>query len=78
MVSGADRRKRGAGKLRRDSLILRVAEKFALLPDYALPGSDSPLGTTVAGIVGALLCAVILGVCAYVILRKTARRGAAK
>lgn len=60
------------------SFFASVAEKFALLPDYALPGSDSPLGTTVAGIVGALLCAVILGVCAYVILRKTARRGAAK
>lgn len=56
----------------------KLAEMFAVLPDYAFPGSDSSWGTTVAGIAGALFCALVLGVGGYLICRKTARRGAVK
>lgn len=56
----------------------KLAETFALLPDYAFPGSKNPLGTTVAGIIGALLCALILALCGYAVCRETARRRTAK
>ena len=29
----------------------------AILPDYAIPGSDSALGTTISGLLGAILVA---------------------
>ena len=45
---------------------------------YELPQETSFIITLVMTAVDIVLCAVILGVCAYVILRKTARRGAAK
>jgi cobalt/nickel transport system permease protein len=34
-------------------------EKLSLLPDYALPGSDSAVGTSISGIVGALVVVVL-------------------
>ncbi len=41
-----------------------VQEKTAFLPDYAFSGSDSAAGTTVSGIVGSALVAVVaVGVC---------------
>ncbi len=55
-----------------------LADTLALLPDYAFPGSETPAGTVVAGIVGCLFCALLLGVGGYLICRKTARRRAAK
>ena len=36
-----------------------VQEATAFLPDYAFPGSESAIGTTVSGIVGALLVVVL-------------------
>lgn len=72
----------GSAELERSGAIhtffANLAEKFALLPDYAFPGSDAPLGTAVAGIAGVLLCAGILGFCAYLVCRKTIRRRAMK
>ena len=55
-----------------------LAEKFALLPDYALPGSDSPWGTAIAGIAGVLICILLLGLGGYAVCRKAAHRRAAK
>ena len=55
-----------------------LADMLALLPDYAFPGSETPAGTVVAGIVGCLFCALLLGVGGYLICRKTAHRRAAK
>lgn len=41
-----------------------VQEKLSFLPDYAFPGSESAVGTTVSGIVGALIVAVLcIAVC---------------
>ena len=55
-----------------------LADMLALLPDYAFPGSETPAGTVVAGIVGCLFCALLLGVGGYLICRRTAHRRAAK
>ena len=55
-----------------------LAEKLALLPDYAFPGSETPLGTVVAGIAGVLFCALLLGFGGYALCRKRVRRGAVK
>lgn len=55
-----------------------LADTLALLPDYAFPGSETPAGTVVAGIVGCLFCALLLGVGGYLICRRTAHRRAAK
>lgn len=55
-----------------------LADTLALLPDYAFPGSETPAGTVVAGIVGCLFCALLLGVDGYLICRRTAHRRAAK
>ncbi|MBQ5952141.1 MAG: energy-coupling factor ABC transporter permease [Lachnospiraceae bacterium] len=42
-----------------------VQEKTAFLPDYAFADSDSPAGTTVAGLVGSLIVAAFAGlICA--------------
>ena len=60
------------------SFFSRLAENLALLPDYALPGSDTPLGTTVAGIAGALLCMILLAAAGCALCRRTTRRRAAK
>ncbi|MDO4630443.1 MAG: energy-coupling factor ABC transporter permease [Planctomycetia bacterium] len=42
-----------------DSLAQTV-EKTAFLPDYAFPGSESWLGTTISGVVGVLICIVAM------------------
>ncbi len=55
-----------------------LADMLVLLPDYAFPGSETPAGTVVAGIVGCLFCALLLGVGGYLICRRTAHRRAAK
>lgn len=55
-----------------------LADTLALLPDYAFPGSETPAGTVVAGIVGCLFCALLLGIGGYLICRRTAHRRAAK
>ena len=55
-----------------------LADMLALLPDYAFPGSETPAGTVVAGIVGCLFCALLLGVGGYLICRRAAHRRAAK
>ena len=34
-----------------------IQEKVAFLPDYAFPGSEAPVGTTVSGIVGSAMVA---------------------
>lgn len=42
----------------------RIQEKTSFLPDYAFTGSDSPVGTTVSGIVGsAMVAGVALLIC---------------
>ncbi|MDO4551332.1 MAG: energy-coupling factor ABC transporter permease [Planctomycetia bacterium] len=38
----------------------RFSEFFAVLPDYAFPGSESWFGTSFSGIVGGVLCVVVL------------------
>ncbi len=38
----------------------QTVEKTAFLPDYAFPGSESWLGTTVSGIVGVLICIIAM------------------
>lgn len=53
----------GSAELASDSvpsLLEQIGHFFAILPDYAFPGSESSLGTTVSGIVGAFLCAALL------------------
>ena len=60
------------------SFFADLAEKIAMLPDYAFPGSETPLGTAVAGIVGVLLCGVLLGLGGYALCRRTTHRRAAK
>ena len=49
---------------------------FSVLPDYAIPGNESPLGTSLAGIAGAVICALLLGIAGYFICRS--RKKAAK
>jgi len=39
----------------------RVQEATAVLPDYAFKGSESPVGTTVSGIAGGAICAILAG-----------------
>lgn len=42
----------------------QIQEKTALLPDYAFSGSDAPLGTSVSGVFGSIVVAVIsVGCC---------------
>lgn len=49
----------------------RIQEFTALLPDYALKGSDSAAGTSISGIVGALIVAALcILACAFVRKRK--------
>ena len=56
-----------------------LSRHLALLPDYAFPGRDTPLGTTVAGAIGVLLCILLLGIGGYVICRRrTTHRRVAK
>lgn len=55
-----------------------MAEKIALFPDYALPGSESSWGTLASGIAGVLLCCVLLGAGGYVLCRRAAPRRSAK
>lgn len=38
----------------------RLSEWFAVLPDYAFPGSETWLGTSFSGIVGGAVCALVL------------------
>ena len=38
----------------------KIQNATAVLPDYAIPGSESAAGTTVSGLAGALITAVIL------------------
>ncbi|MBR0468312.1 MAG: PDGLE domain-containing protein, partial [Mogibacterium sp.] len=41
-----------------------IQEKTSFLPDYAFPGSESPAGTTVSGIVGsAIVAGVAILIC---------------
>lgn len=44
------------------STFAQIGEFFAILPDYAFPGNEGWLGTTVSGIVGAAIVAAFLGV----------------
>ncbi len=54
-----------------------IVEFTAVLPDYALKSSDSQMGTTVAGVVGAIVVAgVCVGICA--IINLTRKRKAQK
>ncbi len=55
-------------------LVAGIAEWFALLPDYALPGVDSRIGTSIAGIAGVGLCVLILGLCGYALRWKKTHR----
>lgn len=58
------------------SFFSRLTEMFSVLPDYAIPGNESPLGTSLAGVAGAVICAVLLGIAGYIICRsrkKTAK-----
>lgn len=55
-------------------LVAEIAEWFALLPDYALPGVDSRIGTSIAGIAGVGLCVLILGLCGYALRWKKTHR----
>ena len=41
-------------------LFASIQEKTSFLPDYALKSTDSAVGTTISGIVGA---AIVLGLC---------------
>lgn len=45
-----------------------LAERIALLPNYAIKGSESCFGTSFAGIAGALFCALFLGGIGYLLL----------
>ena len=46
------------------SVASRVQERLSFLPDYAFPGSDSPAGTTVSGLVGGLIVLLLcVGAC---------------
>lgn len=58
------------------SFFSRLTEMFSVLPDYTIPGNESPLGTSLAGVAGAVICAVLLGIAGYIICRsrkKTAK-----
>lgn len=46
-------------------LMAKIAEACAVLPDYAFPNSESWFGTTVSGVVGVLLCIVVLALLGY-------------
>lgn len=53
-----------------------VQEQTALLPDYALPDSDSPAGTSLSGITGALVTALFcMLICVIVKGRRRRRAG---
>ena len=46
------------------SVFAGIQEKLSFLPDYAFPGSESAAGTTISGLVGALIVAALcVGVC---------------
>lgn len=51
-------------------LMSRVSEACAVLPDYALPNSESWFGTSLSGLVGVVLCVVLLGVVGYALCRR--------
>lgn len=54
----------------------QIGEFFAILPDYAFPGSESPLGTTVSGIVGSIMVAAVLAIIGFLIYRTSRRKEA--
>ena len=43
----------------------KIQETAAFLPDYALKGSESPIGTSISGIVGALLVVALCVACCF-------------
>lgn len=55
----------------------KIVEFFAILPDYAFKGSESWLGTTTSGIIGALFCAIVLAMVAWLICRNRKQKKAA-
>ena len=57
------------------ALMSRISEACAVLPDYALPNSESWFGTTLAGVVGVVLCLALLALIGYALCH---RRVAAK
>lgn len=56
----------------------KMAEKIALLPDYAFPDSDTWFGTTFSGIVGAAVCALVLVIIGTLLCRKAKKEVATK
>ncbi len=42
------------------SVLDTISQRLAFLPDYSIPGSESVFGTSVSGIVGALICSMLL------------------
>lgn len=53
------------------SLCSSLSESIAVLPDYAFPGKENWFGTSCSGIVGVILCALLLGVAGYLICRRS-------
>lgn len=51
-----------------------IQEKTSILPDYAIKDSESPIGTSISGIVGGILCVVFLFLIAQVIKLLTLKK----
>ena len=52
-----------------------IQSALSFLPDYAFPGSESAMGTTVSGLVGAAIVAAIC-ICVALIVKALKKRGA--
>ncbi len=53
----------------------KLADVVAVLPDYAFPQGESWFGTTFSGVVGAIVCALLLGGLGFLLCKK-AKKGA--
>ncbi len=56
----------------------RIVEIMSLAPDYVLARCDGPVGTSLAGLVGALICAALIGGAGYALCCRNPRRSAEK
>lgn len=67
-VTGAEEVESGGGAVY--DLAQRIVDFLAILPDYSFKGSDSWFGTTFSGIVGAAVCALLVGGAAWLLCRR--------